>query len=377
MHLGQESNSEMASNKPKKQTNDKSLCFCKTLLPCLFMIKLIGICPLIVIHEQGRCVFKKSNIGLAWCICVVILYALQILFTTELLNIFTIAKGKSIHALLSAINDIIYSVYVLLLTILNIVQYSSFAKTMNHISPILKEGLFCQSARKMMRRIQYGFLAALIAVLGIQYAAITWLHFSSSYQTNFDYRILIFRFIQNIPFVFYILFFCACTMFVALLICFEKLTINVLKFTPVHPMKGIDETNNKQDFFGIIKYTMCKEEHVLSNQLLRAKPAEQVEYLRILHEDICTIMYEVNNCLNPQLLCHTVVELTVLIVHWYAVIIYIAFDFATEAASTIHFLNCLFAFLHTLGLFIFLRNAQQMWNIVSERMLIIGLFLSN
>lgn len=355
----------MAAKETKKQI-DKSLCFCKTISPCLYILRLIGLLPLISVHEQGRCVFKKCNIWLAWSITVVTLYVLQIIFTTDLLNIFTMAKGKSIHALLSGINDIIYSVYVLLLTLLNFAQYSSFAKTFNHISPILKEGLLCQSSRKMLRRIQYGFITALGIALVIQYGAITWLHFSSSYETDFDYRIIVFRFIQNIPFMFYILFFCNCTIFVALLICFEKLTINVLKFTPVHPMKGIDETNNKQDFMGIIKFTMCKEQHLLKNQVLHVKPAEQVEYLRILHEDISTIMYEMNNCLNPQLLCHTIVELTVLIVHWYAVIIYIAFDFTTQVASTIHFLNCLFVFLHTLGLFVFLRNAQQMWNIVRK-----------
>lgn len=345
--------------------SEEKLCLCKTLRPTFFILRLVGLSPIVCIHRDGRCVFQKSNYWLCWAFCVFIIYICQILFATEILNIFNIAQGKSIHELLSSINDIIYSTYVLILTITNCVQYKKFAKTYNHMLPVLKEGIFCQSSRRVLLRIQYGYLFTIMLVALVQYATISWLHFSASYATSFDYKILVNRFIQNIPFIFYGQFYRGCVFFISLLVCFEKLTINALKFTPVHPMKGIDETNNKQDFLGIIKYNACKETHVLSQHLSKLKPAELVEYLRILHEDISILKYEMNACLNPQLLIHTIVELAVLIIHWYAVIIYFVFGFNNDLANTVHLLNCLFVVLHTVGLFLFLRTAQKMWNIVS------------
>lgn len=339
---------------------------CKTISPILYAARVVGVAPYSIVHENNRCVFVKSNFWLVWSFIVFTMYTCQIIFATEILNIVNIGNGKSIHELLSSINDIIYSTYVLILTITNCLQYKKFIKTFNHVFPILKEGIFCQSSRRTLLRINYGYLFSIVTVILVQYGTITWLHFSSTYTTSFDYKILLNRFIQNVPFIFYGIFFTTCTLFIAFFVCFEKLTINILKFTPVHPMKGIDETNNKQDFLGLIKYNMCKGTHQLSEQLLKLKSPELIEYLRILHEDISILIYEMNGCLNPQLLIHTIVELTVLIVHWYAVIIYFVFAINNSLANTVHLLNCLFVFLHTFGLFLFLRTAQKLWNIVSN-----------
>jgi hypothetical protein len=156
------------------------------------------------------------------------------------------------------------------------------------------------------------------------------------------------------------------SVFIGILACFEKLTISCLKYTPVHPMKGINETNNTRDFFGLVTYKLCKEEHPCTGKLAKLPQAEVVEFLRILHEDISLVIYEINDCMNPQFLCHTVVELTVLIVQWYAVIVYMAFTFKAPLASSIHVVNCFFVIMHTLGIFLFLKNAQQLKNMVSS-----------
>lgn len=349
----------------KKPSKPGTVCFCKSIYPGLLACKLTGLLPITTVHEQGRCIFKKSYPWIVYSGILVLLYFLQFVFATDVLHIFQIGHGKSLHGILASINDIIYSAYVAALAFLNAIHCNKFAKTFNKFAPIMKEGIYCGSARRVMLNIQYGFITVVITITSVQYITIAWLHYSESYQSNFDFRIILNRFIQNVPFVFYILFTGSCTLFVACLVCFEKLTINALKFTPVHPMKGIDETSNERDFMGVIKFLMCRDSHPLSNHMLKLKSAELVEFLRILHEDICLIMYEMNNCLNPQILVHTVVELTVLIIHWYAVIIYAAFDFVAPLASTIHCLNCLFVFLHTIGLFVFLRNAQQLRNIVS------------
>lgn len=355
---------------PLKKTNNKpNICLCKSISPGLIACRIVGLLPIVSVHEQGKCVFKRSYYWLAYSFFIMILYICQVFFSTELLNIFHISEGKSLHGILGSVNDIIYSIYIVVLTFLNAIQFSKFAKTLNRLGPIMKDGIYCASSRKVMLNIHYGVIIVYVLLVLIQYLTIAWLHYSESYESNFDVKILINRLVQNIPFIFYILFSATCSLFISCLVCFEKLTIHALKFTPVHPMKGIDETSNERDFMGIIKYNMCNEDHFLPMNAAKLKPAEVVEYLRILHEDICIIMYEMNNCLNPQILVHTVVELTVLIVHWYAVIIYAAFNFKDPLASTIHFLNCLFVVMHSLGLFVFLRNAQQLRNIVSGEVL--------
>lgn len=121
----------------------------------------------------------------------------------------------------------------------------------------------------------------------------------------------------------------------------------------------------------MIKYQLCKNKHECGAKLSKLSQPELIEYLRCLHEEISLVMYDINACMNPQFLCHMVVELTVLIVHWYAVIIYMAYDFLTPVASSIHFLNVLFVVLHTFGLFSFLKHAQQLQNMVSTSYLFI------
>lgn len=71
-----------------------------------------------------------------------------------------------------------------------------------------------------------------------------------------------------------------------------------------------------------------------------------------------------NESLNPQFLAHVVVELSVLILNWYAVIMYMAYVFSNPIARTLHFLNLFFVIVHTLGLLVFLKQAQQLQNLV-------------
>lgn len=359
-HINVQSGKKQPKEEPPKE---ESSCFCHALSPILFTCKLFGFFPISWENQRGQCVYKKSYLWLSYSGVICTLYVVQLFSFHDLLHF---DKSKQLPELLSVINDIMYLVFVAILTLLNVARFPRFVKTLNKLIPIIKEaGLGCPSALASSRRVEYGYLILFFGELFVEYGVLIWLHYSERYQTNFDYNIFLNTGIQNIPFVFYMLFFCMCSAFISILACFEKLIIHALKFTPVHPLNDIDETNNKRDFIGLIKYQVCKQEHKCFGKMLQLTQPELIEYLRSLHEDISLAMYDINSCLNPQLLFHTVVELTVLIIHWYEVIIYTSYEFASPYASTINFLNWVFVIAHTAGLFLFLKSAQELKNMVS------------
>ncbi|XP_072383919.1 uncharacterized protein [Diabrotica undecimpunctata] len=152
---------------------------------------------------------------------------------------------------------------------------------------------------------------------------------------------------------------------IATLACFEKFTVSCLKYIPVHPMKDIDDSNNISDFMGVIHYKICRENHPATDDLLEMKPAEIIEYLRIYHEELSMCIYSWNKSMDPYFLIHTVIELGMLIIHWYAVIAYMVYSFKDPQAHTIHLINWAYVIFHTYSLFLFLKNAQQLKNMVN------------
>lgn len=349
---------------PREDLVEESSCFCVAISPAMLTCKLFGLFPITWENVRGQCTYTKSFSWLGYSVIICILYVIQLFVSTDLLHF---DKDKPLPELLSVINDIMYLVFVAILTALSIARFPRFVKTLNKLIPILKEaGLGCPSALASLRKVEYGYLLLFFGELFLEYGALIWLHYSEHYKTNFDYNIFLNTAIQNIPFVFYMLFFSLCSAFISILACFEKLIISALKFTPVHPLHDIDETNNKRNFIGLIKYQVCKQEHKCFGKMLQLTQPELIEYLRSLHEDISLAMYDINSCLNPQLLFHTVVELTVLIIHWYEVIIYTSYEFSSPFASTINFLNWIFVITHSAGLFLFLKSAQELKNMVSS-----------
>ncbi|KYB28726.1 hypothetical protein TcasGA2_TC032427 [Tribolium castaneum] len=346
---------------PVFEVKKDTICICKMLRPLLYVGRFLGFLPIAVEHQGGKCVFKKSVAFICLSILIIGLLAFQVFNS---IDFFHLTKTKSLPILLNNITDAIYGVYVIILIAINLYRFPRWVKTLNKFPSVLKEGIFCQSAMKIVQKIVWYILGVTVLAILFQVSLLTFLHFSQTYQTDFDYNFFINKLLQNISFIFYVIFFTVISVFIGILACFEKLTISCLKYTPVHPMKGINETNNTRDFFGLVTYKLCKEEHPCSGRLAKLPQAEVVEFLRILHEDISLVIYEINDCLNPQFLCHTVVELTVLIVQWYAVIVYMAFTFKAPLASSIHVVNCFFVVVHTLGIFLFLKNAQQLKNMI-------------
>lgn len=319
--------------------------------------------PICCSDINNTCVFRKSNLWILYSLVIISGHLYKLIFGTDIL---TFDASRPLREVLYDINNIIYLVFATVLTTLNMIKYPNFARAFNKLCPLVKEpGLLCNSTLLTFRNVQAGYVLILMVVMGIEFGVLFWLHESESYETHFDLNFIISRTIYYFPFVFYLLFFSTCSLFVCVLACYEKLVMNALHFRPVHPLPEIDETNNTHYFVGLFAYNICKEEHTCSEKMLKMTPTELLEYLRFFHEDLSQLMYELNSCMNPQLLFHTTVELAVLIVHWYEVVMYITYEKATPYTSTINFLNWVFAISHSIGLFLFMKNAQELKNMVS------------
>ncbi|VEN45592.1 unnamed protein product [Callosobruchus maculatus] len=69
--------------------------------------------------------------------------------------------------------------------------------------------------------------------------------------------------------------------------------------------------------------------------------------------------------MNPIFLFHTVIELTVLIIHAYAAVAYFVYTFKHPLAPAVQVINYVFLFFHSMGMLVFLRNAQQLKNMIT------------
>ncbi|CAG9824806.1 unnamed protein product [Phaedon cochleariae] len=354
-------NIKVAPITKKTQANKNSLCFCQTVSPIFFFIKCFGILPVTTTHENNKCIFKRSWPWTIYCGIVFSLYMYQIIVNVDYENILT---NKSLIVLLNQMTNAVYAHYVLIIVLAAYIKLPKYTTTMNKFAQVFKHGILCQSARRIVLTTQYCIISLFICLAASQAGLYYWLHQSETHHTNFSISDFFFRFSQTISLVFYSKFFGVVAVIIGGFACFEKLLISSLKYTPVHPLAGIDETNNERDFLGVIHYKLCRSEHHILAEFSTLTAAELVEYLRMYHEDLCLCIYAWNDCIDPMFLIHTVLELAILIIHWYAVVAHVVYNFKSPMASTIHILNCVFAIFHTYGLYLFLKNAQNIKNMI-------------
>lgn len=339
-----------------------SLCLCRTVSPVLGFARILGLFPLSWKHENNKCTFGRSAFWMSYSL-VVICFQLFILF--ECVDYQNMVKNRCLMSLLDNITNAIYGHYIVVLLLTNFFRAPRWIRAFNNFVLVLRENLFCHEAMKTAMTIQYTNIVIFIAIVLIHGLVLLWLHLSDIYITHFNIFDLMHRISQNFPLIFYLLFFNIISALTGTLACFEQMTINVLGYIPVHPMKGIDETNNQRDYIGMFYYKLCKGKHTSPSKYATLSSPELVEHLRILHEDICLSIHEFNECMNPTFLIHTVVELADLVIHFYAVIAYLVYSFTNEVAGAIHVLNFYFVIIHTFGVFFFLKNAQHLKNMVS------------
>lgn len=341
-------------------------CPCKVMEHILYISRIFGIVPLTWRHMHDNCTFKLSYLWLMYSICLLIAVATQLAVFTKVSKFTNI---KFITVLLNNIVDVMYLVLIIVLIICNILRSKNFVKYFNQVSKVIKEVNMCRSVGNLTIFVGWSTVGSCIGWIVLQTAVLCYLHFSDSYTTTENIiSFFLSKFVQSYTAIYAIFIACIMNTIIGTLACFEKLIRSCLKYTPVHPLKTIVETNNIRDFLGVIKYELCKENHPIPIKMSKFSAAELVEYLRRLHEDICLVVYEYNNCLNPQLLCGIVTALIVLIVQLYSVIVHLGFEIATQETSMVFILNCMSVFIHSIGLFIIFKNIQQYKNMVSFRL---------
>lgn len=165
---------------------------------------------------------------------------------------------------------------------------------------------------------------------------------------------------------FYILFLSA--IFNAIVItmaCHEKISLKCIDYTPIHPLKGVDETNNRNFVFDIFSFEMCKEEHVPSGWIASKIKSVQLENMRRMHENICNVICQLNGAVAMQLLVFVVICLCVLVLQLYSVIIYLAYDFRSFEMRGVFVQQCFSVVMQCCGVYFLFRNVQSYSNQVS------------
>lgn len=342
----------------------KQLCLCKTFKPMLFSVRLLGLFPITWEHTGGRCVYRKSAFWMIYSFAITCLY---IYIVATSIDIDKLANSKCLIIILNEITNGIYGCYIVLLTVIAYIRFPRWISALTQLSKILQDGLYCQSAMRISIRTQYAYIVLFSLNVLVHLGLLIWLHMSPYYQITFNYIEFIYRLLRDISYGFQAQFTGFVIVMSGILACFEKLTKALLQYTPLHPDNSLDYSNANTDFVGLVTFNLCKGSHQTTKNTHFFTPAESTEYLRIKHEDVSLCIYTFNDAMNPQFLLHTVVELVILIIHWYATVAYFVYTFKDPAAMAIHLTNCYYIFMHSTGVFLFLKSAQLLKNLVSKK----------
>lgn len=343
--------------------NKDALCVCQIMKPVLNVLRILGTMPITWEHKNGVCTFSFSY---KWMFVSILYMTAVIMQLLEYVVFDGMSQNKQIIVHLNDITDIMFCVLIVILSTSNLLKSKAFIKFLNKLQTVVEEIEVCYSSRKLIINISYAILIIGFVVIVMQYSMLLYLDYFESEQPHFGWTVYAKRYMQNCIVVFSVFILCLINSFISLLACFEKLTISCLKYTPVYPLKAISETNNWRDFLGVYRFQICKELHTRPAKLLKLTQEETIEYLRCLHEDICSLMHDYNLCLNPQVLVAFITALLVLIVQLYSVIIYIAYDISSPEAKSIFILNCLNVTVHAFGMFLIFKTFQEYENMVSS-----------
>lgn len=336
-------------------------CLCTALTPGLLLCKYTALCPIDHYHENNKCRWKPSIMWRFVSILYMVFLLLYLTFVTKTINLISTDRHQPIIKTLSNITDVTYIAYKTVLVLVNVINSGKIADSFNELTKFMKYGLICSSACKKVFQIQIGYDIFFLAILSIQFVLICYLHLSGQFNTSFDLMIIITKFIQFTSYVSYLYLSVCFTGVIMSFICYEKLLMNTIYYSPIHPMENMVV---KKNFVVFISYTGCKENHRIEDLSPMLSTTETIEFLRRLHEDICLMMYKMNKAINPVPLLLLTMELFMLVTHWYAIILYMTMDYNSELV-TVNLINCLFVLIHTFGLYFLLRRSQDLSNLVS------------
>lgn len=346
--------------RPKEEK--PNLCLCKTFTPMLVFVRFLGLFPITWEHVDDVCTYRRSALWMIYTFGITCIY---ILIVAASVDFDKIVNTKCLIIILNEITNGIYGCYIVILTVIAYIRFPRWISALTQLSKLLQDGLYCQSAMRVSIRTQYAYIALFSLNALVHVGLLIWLHFSPYYQITFNNIDFIYRILRDISYGFQAQFTGFVIVMSGILACFEKLTKSLLQYNPLNPGNNLDYSNATTDFVGVVSFRLCKSSHQIPKNTHFFTPAENTEYLRIKHEDVCLCIYTFNDAMNPQFLLHTVVELVILIIHWYAGVAYLVYPFKDPAAIAIHITNCYYIFMHSAGVFLFLKNAQLLKNLVS------------
>ena len=341
----------------------EKLCLCKAIMPCLIICKSNGSLPVSIHHKNGNCRFQSSNVHFFYAFVSIMCLSASILYSTDVVSMLTSNIKRPMNEKLSSITVVIYSFSILLLLIINTCKGYKYAGFLNHLTDVAHEaGLLCQSSLRTLRKIQYISLAGLLSVAVAHFSIISFYHFTEIGSTTYILKIYINQINHYTTFLFFLLHMTSGSIMIAMCACFMKLAVNCLK-TQSRPLAENFDFDEDISFCGILRLRFCSEDHVSDQTLVKMSVCKRLDYLRCMHEKICIVIKSFNSCFDHQFLTFMFFEILVLTNNFYLIIVYYMFDLDNSILT--HALHCLFAFYHTIGIYVILSIGQKILNMVS------------
>lgn len=346
------------------------LCFCRSVHFTLFICKIFGCFPISWKHSENKCVFYVSKFWTGYSVVLLVVDGCLLpLYVQKISKPFQYDR-KLLIRYISDMNDNAATLMITVIIIINLYKSKQFAKMMNMMSSLTKYDLMCLPSLKVLRSLTIIFCVNFIILYVGQYSTILFLNLMDNFETNWTYERLLMPIIQNTPLLFTSIVGCKCSIIIVLLTCYERLMMHYLKFTPIHPYAGFDETNERRTISFLITFQRCKNSHKAINHTL--DKLEIVEYLKYVYGRITECIDLANNAFSPQLLIYITYEIVLLVFHWYAIIIFFTNENPSPSDSTINAFNWLFVITHTIILMVFLEKSQEV-----ETMVIIFCLIKN
>lgn len=234
----------------RKENKKQRYCLCTSVNITLFVCRLFGLCPIRWTHIDGKCVYSVSKLWLLYSLITAGVHTFHFVYTVIHMKINLVNDRKLIIEYISIINDNISTIIIVLMILLNIFRIKHLIKMYNKCSSLSKRDLLCQSNLRINRILNIFFNVVFAILYLSQYVAIFTMNMSDSFDTNWSHTRLLMPVIQNTPILFSGLVAASCNIFSTLLTCYEKLMMLYLKFTPVHPLPGFDETSEARTVLG-------------------------------------------------------------------------------------------------------------------------------
>lgn len=247
------------------------------------------------------------------------------------------------------------------LILITIYRSRKIVAAVNKLSELSEQDVLCLTALRKHNVIGKHYVGFILTCYIIQYSAIFALNFIDMFDTNWNYDRLIMPVVHTTFLLIQGNFACICALYLSLITCYDNKVENSLNIDSMHPVQDFEDSKSIRAPF-YIRYRICGEKHIKKT----TTNVELLEYLQKLFKDIKINLDTLNDAFNPQILIYMTCELGVLVMHIYAVIIFMTFNETTPSDKTNNFFNWFFIIIRATNIYGFLQLAQHVETSVSE-----------